>query len=68
MMDALKRSEEFFANSSDKNHLQGGGEFRATFSNLYDSPASRFNERLMQDEHYQDVISTCSLCFCRNYW
>ena len=31
MMDALKRSEEFFANSSDKNHLQGGGEFRATF-------------------------------------
>lgn len=63
MMDALKRSEEFFANSSDKNHLQGGGEFRATFSNLYDSPASRFNERLMQDEHYQDVIAPAASAF-----
>lgn len=63
MMDALKRSEEFFANSQDKNHLQGGGEFRATFSNLYDSPASRFNERLMQDEHYQDVIAPAASAF-----
>lgn len=63
MMEALKRSEEFFANSSDKNHLQGGGEFRATFSNLYDSPASRFNERLMQDEHYQDVIAPAASAF-----
>lgn len=63
MMDALKRSEEFFANSRDKNHLQGGGEFRATFSNLYDSPASRFNERLMQDEHYQDVIAPAASAF-----
>ena len=63
MMDALKRSEEFFAKSSDKNHLQGGGEFRATFSNLYDSPASRFNERLMQDEHYQDVIAPAASAF-----
>ena len=63
MMDALKRSEKFFANSSDKNHLQGGGEFRATFSNLYDSPASRFNERLMQDEHYQDVIAPAASAF-----
>ncbi len=63
MMDALKRSEEFFANSSDKNHLQGGGEFRATFSNLYDSPASRFNGRLMQDEHYQDVIAPAASAF-----
>ena len=63
MMDALKRSEEFFANSSDKNHLQGGGEFRATFSNLYDSPVSRFNERLMQDEHYQDVIAPAASAF-----
>lgn len=63
MMDALMRSEEFFANSSDKNHLQGGGEFRATFSNLYDSPASRFNERLMQDEHYQDVIAPAASAF-----
>ncbi|MDY2799647.1 MAG: type IV secretion system DNA-binding domain-containing protein, partial [Anaerobiospirillum succiniciproducens] len=63
MMDALKRSEEFFANSSDKNHLQGGGEFRATFSNLYDSPASRFNERLMQDEHYQDVVAPAASAF-----
>lgn len=63
MMDALKRSEEFFANSSDKNHLQGGGEFRATFSNLYDSPASRFNQRLMQDEHYQDVIAPAASAF-----
>lgn len=63
MMDALKRSEEFFANSSDKNHLQGGGEFRATFSNLYDSPASRFNERLMQDVHYQDVIAPAASAF-----
>lgn len=63
MMDALKRSEEFFASSSDKNHLQGGGEFRATFSNLYDSPASRFNERLMQDEHYQDVIAPAASAF-----
>lgn len=63
MMDALRRSEEFFANSSDKNHLQGGGEFRATFSNLYDSPASRFNERLMQDEHYQDVIAPAASAF-----
>lgn len=63
MMDALKRSEEFFAHSNDKNHLQGGGEFRATFSNLYDSPASRFNERLMQDEHYQDVIAPAASAF-----